>query len=473
MVSGLALAVLWSVAAAAAISAAAYGRLTLVPAYAAFTLYLVVLSIPVAMLSTSSGVFHPLVFFVLWRGFVKVLRVDALLASGAFTFHRSLPDLGQAALDRIVAKSFVLETLALIGLYAGYSAMRFIRVPRLPVPRAAAVRLKVLAWLTLSAVAILVLARAAGGFGSLLMQRGLPQVERVRQTVGGHWHLLASVGTIAPILWLAFQPRAVRSPFFWVAAPATFALGFIARGSRSTLITTLIVLIVVYALRRHEIPYKTLMAGALSAIVVLGVLGQFRRATQKADTLDEVIVDSGMTEGFSQGVQVLAERGTEGSGPLAVIARVPEKVGYLYGRSYLAIPTIIFPRAIVGEKPPTASKLNAQLVHERQDTNIPPGAVAESFWNFSYAGPLLVYFIFGVILKVIAGMFLVNADNPLVVAAYAHVLVLFVPSSDAVFNFVQAIVAAMFFGMILTLDLGLRRPRRSGAGQHARAGAVS
>jgi hypothetical protein len=105
-------------------------------------------------------------------------------------------------------------------------------------------------------------------------------------------------------------------------------------------------------------------------------------------------------------------------------------------------------------------------VHERQDTSIPPGAVAESFWNFSYLGPVLVFFIFGALLKVVAGLFLVNADNPLVVAAYAYVLVLFVPSSDAVFDFVQAIAAVTVFGIVLIINPWPSRPLLSRARQH-------
>lgn len=462
LATGLALAVLWSVAVVAGVAAAFQGRSTLVVPYAAFVVYLILLSAPVVLFGTRSGVFHPLVFFVLWRGFVKVFRVDVLLASGSVTFHRAVPHFSQAALDQVVAKNFLLETLALLGLYAGYAVMPFLRVPRLPIVSGSAVRAKIAAWMAMSAFAVIVLAMAAGGFGRLLLQRGMAHEERVRNVVGGHWYLLASLATIAPIVWLAFRPRAVRTPFFWLVASASLAFTFLARGSRSSILMTLILLIVVYSLRRRAIPYKVLLLCALSAIVILGVVGQFREATQRVDTVGDVAIDSGIRTGFRKGIEALVRRGTEASGQLAVIARVPEEVGYLYGRSYLSIPMIVVPRAVVGEKPPTAGKLNARLVHERQESAMPTGPVAESFWNFSYAGPVLVFFVFGAILKIVSGVFLVNADHPLVVVGYAYVLMLFTPSSDAMFDFVQAMIAVLFLGFVLALEAPPRAmsPRR-------------
>jgi oligosaccharide repeat unit polymerase len=467
LVNGLLLAVLWLVTVAAGVFAALQGRPTLVAAYGAYLLYIVVLSIPLILFGTRSGFFHPLVFFLLWRGYVRVIRVDALLAGGGLTSHRALPDATQVMLDQIVTKNFLLETLALVGLYAGYAIIPYLRLPRFPAVTGSAVRLKVVLLVGLAAAAVGVLVLQAGGISGLLLQRGMPAADRLRATTGGHWFYLASLGTIGPIMWVAFQPRVVRSVFFWLVTLTSLGVVFAARGSRSSVLLAVLLLTLTYTLRTRRIPYKTLILVALGGIVLLGVLEQFRQATQSVESVEEVDIDSGVAEGFSQGITVLVDRGTDNSGQIAILGRVPHEVPHLYGRSYLSVPMIFIPRAIVGEKPATAGKLNALLVYERLNTGIPAGAVGESYWNFSYIGPLLVFFAFGAVLKVASGVFLANPDNPVILAAYAYMLVWFVPSSDAMYDFMQAIVAALLFGMFLVVRLPSTRPRLRGAMQRA------
>jgi oligosaccharide repeat unit polymerase len=278
--------------------------------------------------------------------------------------------------------------------------------------------------------------------------------------MGGHWFFAASLGTIGPILWTAFQPRAVRTVFFWLVTLTALGAVFAATGSRGSVLLAGLLLTITHTLRTRRIPYKTLILMALGGIVLLGVLEQFRQATQGKETVLDVNVDAGVTKGFTEGISVLVARGTDNSGQLAILGRVPEEVDYLYGQSYLSIPMIFVPRAIVGAKPAAAGKLNAWLVYERLNTTIPAGAVGESYWNFSYIGPLLVFFAFGAVLKVCSGVFLANPENPIILAAYAYMLVLFVPSSDAMYDFVQATVGAVLFGLFLTVRLPSIRPIR-------------
>jgi oligosaccharide repeat unit polymerase len=457
--NGLLLTVLWLVTITAGFFAAVAGRPTLVGVYGAFVLYIIVLSIPLILFGTRSGFFHPLVFFVLWRGFVRVIRVDALIAGGGLTSHRALPDITQAALDHVATKYFLLEVLALAGLYAGYAIVPYLRLPRFPAVSGSAVRTKVILIVGLAAMAVGILAIAAGGISGLLLQRGMPAEDRLRATLGGHWFFVASLGTIGPILWVAFQPRVVRTVFFWLVTLTSLGVVFTARGSRSSVLLAVLLLTITYTLRTRRIPYKTLMAVALGGIVMLGVLEEFRTSTRRIESVEQIEFESGISEGFTEGVTVLVDRGTDNSGQIAILGRVPHEVPHLYGRSYLAIPMIFVPRAIVGEKPATAGKLNAWLVYERLNTGIPAGAVGESFWNFSYIGPLVVFFAFGAVLKIASGIFLANPKNPVVLGAYAYMLVWFVPSSDAMVDFVQAFVGAVLFGLFLAFRFPSTRTR--------------
>ena len=467
LVNGLLLAGLWLVAVASGVSAALQGRPTLVGAYGVFVLYVIVLSVPLILFGTRSGLFHPLVFFVLWRSFVRVIRGDALMAAGGLTSHLALPDFTQVALDRVVTRNFLLEMVALACLYAGYAIIPYLRLPRFPAVSGSAVRTKVVLLVGFAAAAAGILALAAGGISGLLMQRGMAAADRLRATEGGHWFYVASLGTLGPIVWTAFQPRAVRTVFFWLVTLTSLGVVFAARGSRSSVLLAVLLLTLTYTLRTRRIPYKTLLLVALGGIVLLGVLQQFREATQNLETVGDIELESGVTEGFTQGITVLVDRTTTNSGQIAILGRVPDEVPYLYGRSYLSIPMIFVPRAIVGEKPPTGGKLNAWLVYERLNTSIPTGAIGEAYWNFSYAGPLIVFFAFGAVLKVFSGVFLANTDNPVILAAYAHMLVWFHPTSDAMYDFVQGMVGVVLFGLFLVFRLPSTRPRFRGTMQRA------
>jgi oligosaccharide repeat unit polymerase len=452
---------IWSIALAVGIAALQHGRVSLLPVYAAFMLYLTVLSLPIVLPGHDSGLFNPVLFYILYHALLALARSEAPLASGMMEMHRALPHFNQAALDAAVAKNFVLKTLSLIGLYTGYSLMPYLRFRKLPVIRPKALRLKAFLWVALSGIGILVLISKAGGVGGLLMQRGLPSFDRIRADTGAHWHYLAGIATVVPVIWLAFRPKALRTLSYWIVTLSSLAFIYMARGSRSNVLIVLILIGMVWMLRWRKIPYKVIFAGLALSIVVLGVLGQFRRSTQGMNKeITDAAVETDVGEAFQSGIEELSARGIDESGPIAVVGRVPAEIDYLYGRSYLSIPFVFLPSALVGEKPPTVGRLNAEIVHDRLFTGIPAGTVGEAYWNFSYLGPLVVFLLYGAILKIIAGVYLQNHDNPVIVALYVFVLFRFRPGSDPFYDFAHALVPAVAFMLFLAFPFGGARQRR-------------
>lgn len=457
---------IWSIAAMAGFAAYHQGRFSLLPAYAAFILYLTVMSLPVVMPGNDAGLFNPVLYYVLCFGLLGLVRSDAPLAAGIMESHRAMPHFTQEMLDGVVAKNFLLKTLSLLGLYAGCSLMPYVRFRKLPVIRPKALRLKTFVFLVLAGVGVLVLLFKAGGLGGLLMQRGLPAFERIRATTGAHWHFLAGIATVVPVIWLAFRPAALRSLTYWMATVTSLAFVFLARGSRSYVLVVLILMGMAWMLLWRRIPYKVIFAGAVFSILLLGVLGEFRRSTQGKDKdISDASVEADVGEAFQSGIEDLSARGVDESGAIAVMGRVPSEVPYLYGRSYLAMPFVFIPAALMGgDKPHAAGKLNAQIVHDRDFTGIPPGTVGEAYWNFSWFGPFLIFFVYGALLKIVAGLYLQNHDNPLAVAFYVSILFRFRPGSDAWFDFVHAIVPMIVFIAFLAFPFGTasrRRPVRS------------
>src|SRR5690606_8872815 len=136
------------------------------------------------------------------------------------------------------------------------------------------------------------------------------------------------------------------------------------------------------------------------------------------------------------------------SGQLAVLGKVPEQVGFLYGRSYLSIPFIFIPSAIWGSKPEAGGKLVAIHIYGNPLTGIPPGAVGEAYWNFSYLGIPIIFAIYGTILRISASIYLNNKGHPLFLLVFIYVLFTLQPTTPAIYGFAHAMVPVVIVWLI-------------------------
>ncbi|WP_290798831.1 hypothetical protein, partial [Halomonas sp.] len=310
--------------------------------FGAFLVYVGVLALPLfgAFLRTP-GLFHPLFFYATWTGLRSLLTGDAVLGATGLEFHRALPGMGRTELEMVAAQSFLLEALALAALYVGYGLFRNIRVPRLRQP-AQPRRLAKAAvlWMALPTAAVAILAMEAGGLGQLLLQRGIASDQRIGAEIGGQWNYLAGVGTIVPVVWLAFDRDAVKHPVFWLVALFAAFLVFSATGSRSSAIWPFILIALVWALRHRTIPYRALWVAAGIAIVLVGLLGEFRAAPRGAATLADVEFQAEIWSSAQAGYGEMVRHSTTNNGQIAVLGSVPGRVDYLLGESYLSIPFV-------------------------------------------------------------------------------------------------------------------------------------
>lgn len=438
--------------AAALAGALTSGRESHFAIFVGFCTYLLLVSLPVLGRASALGVFHPLVFYVLWTGLGSLLRGEVALAVSGLGMHVALGNMTQHELDLAVSKAFFVEALALIGLYAGYSAVRHFSVPRwrgivpgvVLGPFAAA-------WQVLPVVSLVSLAEKAGGLDKLLLQRGVSSDQRLAAVIGEHWHFLASVGFVAPLYWLAARPQASRSPGFWLVTAIALASSFAATGSRSDVVVPLIMLGIVWSLRVGRIPYRMVVIGVLTVVLVVGFLGSFRVATRGANSLSSLEFDGDLSTSMSQGIAELGSGATSNNGAIAVMARVPDQVGHLWGRSYASIPFIFVPSAVWPDKPKAVGKLNAELVYERPLTGIPVGPVGEAYWNFSYPGPVLLFFLFGLALRWVRDFYVRNHGQPLVVSAFAMTLLLFAFGSNELYNYVHGLVPLLVFHLFASV----------------------
>ncbi|WP_019591379.1 O-antigen polymerase [Thioalkalivibrio sp. ALE20] len=416
--------------------------------FGAFLVYVGVLALPLfgAFLRTP-GLFHPLFFYATWTGLRSLLTGDAVLGATGLEFHRALAGMSRTELELVAAQSFLLEALALVALYVGYGLFRNIRVPSLRQPSQPRRLAKAaVLWMVLPTAAVAILAMEAGSLGNLMLQRGIASDQRIAAEIGGHWHYLAGVGTVAPVVWLAFDQDAAKRPVFWLVALFAAFLVFVATGSRGSAIWPLILIALTWGLRHRAIPYRALWVAAGIAIVLIGLLGEFRAATRGADTLADVEFQAEFWSSAEAGYEEMVRRSTTNNGQIAVLGSVPERVDHLFGESYLSIPFVVIPsRLWPGDTPDAAGKLNATYIYGNPLTGIPTGVVGEAYWNFSYAGILLAFLLFGGVLRFAGSVYRANADHPLIIPIYIYLIVFLAPGSNQIYNFVHALVPVLGF----------------------------
>jgi hypothetical protein len=419
--------------------------------YCAYLLYVVTLGAPFIVPRFRPGLFHPLVFYVLWNGVQGLLSGQFMLPISGLPYHRALGAVGGSGLDLLVAKSFFLEAIALLLVYCAYVFAPAFRVRRFASPDAWNPAMISMVWVGLSCLGLLALATIGGGLDQVLMQRGMPSDQRIAAEVGGHWGYLAGIGVVAPLVWIAFDRRASRQPIFWAIVLTAMLVKFGSTGSRGGTIIPLIMIGSIYVLHTHRVPFMPIVVGFLVTVLLIGGLGQYRSATMRSAALHDVQVDFQPLGWASRTLDELHLQVGANNGQLAVLGSVPERVPHLWGRSYLSVPYIFLPSAIFGEKPPAAGRVNSTVIYGNPLNTIPIGQLGEAYWNFSYPGILAVSILFGVILKLFAQIYRNNPDHPLVMVVFLYLLFYFELNSDRMYSFVHLTAPAVLIYLSMVL----------------------
>ena len=197
-------------------------------------------------------------------------------------------------------------------------------------------------------------------------------------------------------------------------------------------------------------------------MVLVGLLGEFRAATRGVSDLSQVRVESNVLQGAQAGVDELIRGSTTNNGQIAILGSVPGDVPYLLGLSYLSIPLIPVPSALLPfEKPDAAGKLNATLIYGNPLTGIPATPVGEAFWNFSYFGVLIVFLLYGIFLRAMSSLYVKNSEHALVVVTFLYVLTSLAPGSNEAFNFAHRFVPVLGFFLFILFVSRIRLPAGS------------
>lgn len=434
-------------------------------------LYEAMVFAPLVFYRREWGWLHPLLFPSL-LGLAKVVLTapGQLLAPLALfyappdtpLFHVALQQWAQHDIAMAMIKARLIMLLGLSAYYFGFFLAPRPRVPHVERFPARAAEPKALAVVGLSLALFTVFMQMRGGLGAHLASFGLG---RFRAVAGlGHFTVLILMGTTAALIWFAVDASAARKPWFWATAGLVIPMSFLLSGSRSSVISTAVLFVVVWMIRTQKVPAARGLVLGVGAIFLIGALGALRESTYTGVVDWTVLTEVNVGEMVAAGQEEMQNRGESGAF-VPLVAKVPARVDFLYGQSYLAAIFFFVPRAIWENKPRGVGPMtNAYIYNDEvmrpgeiiRGSGIPPGAMGEAYWNFYYPGVVLVYMLYGMFNWWLAALLRRNADVPAVWVVYALTL-LMSPTSTIIVGWLQSMIPGI--GMMWWMGVLRRRPR--------------
>jgi hypothetical protein len=425
-----------------------------------------ILTLPIIVCRPTWGWLHPIVFLPL-VALIETALPSLIMFVNGLQVHSALPGATTGRLSDLVFQAFVLQGLGWMTFYAGFTTLRTAGTFRLPNMRYRSITPKILLIGAVSLIALILQVQGAGGLEELMLQRGIRAEKRVAAQVGGHWQIIVRHALpSACLVWAALRPTVTGRWFFWLVFGSALSLIFIATGSRGGLVTPVVLLTIIWILQRQRMPYVRIMVLVMMAFVAIGSLGEFRSQTMQKQNLEEVDVGTRFRPAFVGGVKEFVARNTQEDALIAILGRVPEDVGLLYGRSYLSLPAAPIPSAIWPQKPDAGGRLAGQLIFDRPEGGggVPPGPVGDALWNFRLPGVVGILFRGGAAASWLETFYRQHVGNGAAVVLYAMTLYTFEPHTVSLYDWLHTISGAILALALFRAGVTLRTERSSGQG---------
>jgi len=404
--------------------------------------------LPILLYRSAYGWLHPLIFPTLFALAKGILRAPEQLLAPFFILgeppvremaHEALWGWSQEALACAALKAKLISMTALAAYYLGFFFGPQLRIPHLAFPKPRSVIPKALMVIVFSAVVFVVYMQSKGGLVSHMLSWRTGRLE----ALGGDGPIFVLIrsGTVASMLWFALDKTAYRHPLFWIAALFTVPVNFFTMGSRSAVVYTLIVYLMLWMLRYRKIPQGRVIVLGIVTLVLLGSLGTLRRSTYTGEVNWTVFTDFDLAASLEAAKEEGDQRFTN-DGYLPTIAKVPDEEGFLYGSSYVSSLLFFVPRALWPDKPRGAGTMAGEIIFGGT-AGVPPGVVGEAYWNFYIPGVVAIFCLYGLFHQWLALTFTQYAHVPAFWVLYVITVLVFSPTSVVVQDYLHQIIPAV------------------------------
>lgn len=352
-----------------------------------------------------------------------------------------------------VAKYNGLLILSLLSLYSGFAlvrshsgrlvtAMREVDTLRL--------RRILIGVILINFVAVAIFIQFRGGLIDHVLELAYG---RFRALAGlGPLIALFDIGFLALLLWVTTRPQDVRHPAFLVLLPLVAAQQFVVAGSRSAALMVFVLAGLGWAISMRRVPWRLAVVLLPVAFLSFGALNIIRTAGTSGTTVVTALQDTSL--------QSIIERSQEEFdlrqsliGSVPVVEDGVRTTGPMLGYTYSGAVFAMVPRSLWEDKPRGPGSIYAQtfLGETVEGTAVPIGAVAEAFWNFHVPGVLILFALYGLILRRAYETYARNAQNGLVVTCFVLLATQFGVGTDELVAFQQVVVTLILLLSIVIL----------------------
>ena len=413
----------------------------------AYCIYVIALLIPFLIRIPFMGVMNPLVYLSLIALLSLVIRSTPIVIFGPINVS-ALLDFKLEDVSLFRAKFYILSALSVISMYAGFLLLNKFPLPVLMNPVKSRNYIIVPLGILIAFVGLFLFIRLSGTTANHMLNILVSRNVRIyTDEVYGFGQYMILIGFCIPavLIWYASDIKVKYKPHFWILFLSALAIAYLAGGKRSAIIFPIIMWFCV-----HIIIHRKLN------VIIPVILITFFIAFIGSTAIRRMI---GMQYGFTpdvrnirvfdfigMGLQEL--RGREALNPaIPIIARVPKEIDLLWGETYLMNILRFVPRKIWPDKP-IGLDSKVGIIFWNQEVGKPPGGMAEAYWNFHIPGIIIVYLFYGMGLRYLMSIYLVNHRNHAATVLYVITLVRLSPAQTSVTKWYLLIIPAILLAAI-------------------------
>jgi hypothetical protein len=303
--------------------------------FAADLAYEVLIFLPILLYHPTYGWLHPLIFASLFSTAKSLVKDPQLLLAPfmVFTkpwpqelFHVALQGWSLEAIAWTMLEASLISIIAIIAYYGGFFCGPRLSVPRLSFGNPRYVAIKAVTIAFISTAAFMGYMQLEGGVSAHMLSWAAGRFEA--RGSEGPIHLLIQTGMVATLVWFGLERTASRNPLFWASAIFSMSMNFFVTGSRSSILYSIVLLLMIWMIRAQKIPKILLPICGAAALLIFGSLGVIRGSVYQQEVDWSVIAALDLERSLERASAELKGREAV-SGYLPIVAKVPDEVGLL------------------------------------------------------------------------------------------------------------------------------------------------
>lgn len=222
----------------------------------------------------------------------------------------------------------------------------------------------------------------------------------------GQWRILNQFAPIALWVQLAhyakqgarISPLTPRGVWVGLLFLNAVALPIYASSRADIVYIVLGALVVQLALRPESISLRPVLTGSAVALILISILTTARGvAAEETSDGSTGVSSQALIDAF-----VLSRTFTDIPATGNIINAVPDRLPYASGETIAGWAVAPIPRSVWPDKPiVSAGPTIGILIYGNERSGVPPGMIAESYWNFGVAGIVVLPILCGVFLRVL------------------------------------------------------------------------